>query len=251
MTAETSTQKSPWPFAEDTLAALAFSRYLWDGSPVRAASEAETAEYARRLTSPEWQRLYCHAPGYVAPVIAEGLPPAPAETVVPDENAGAGGGELGGSVLTVTTVKTTAAAGIAAVEDATADPDAPSERDKQIVRPGALALVVAAAADESAGLVLGGDGRDDTSAAAEGDAAAIDLPWPGAKPTSPEVAGTAEARPGQLDLPGRPTVSAAEGAKPVNALPGELDQTAVIEVHADPTQAISAVTDSTEGGEQA
>src|ERR1019366_5877835 len=115
VTAETSMQMSPWPFAEDTLAALPFARYLWDGSPVRAATEAEAAEYARRLTSPEWQRLYCHAPGYVAPPIAEGL--------------------LVGAEL----------------DEVAAD--VPDARDIAIARPGALALVVAAAADESAGLV--------------------------------------------------------------------------------------------------
>src|ERR1019366_9301084 len=132
MTAETSTQMSPWPFAEDTLAALPFARYLWDGSPVRAATEAEAAEYARRLTSPEWQRLYCHAPGYVAPVVAEGLPPA----AEPEEVAA----------------------------------DVPDARDIAIARPGALALVVAAAA-ESEGLVLTEDGHEDASAAVEGAAA--------------------------------------------------------------------------------
>src|ERR1017187_9482147 len=128
MSTETITTQSPWPRAEETLAALPFSRYLWDGSPVRAASEAETAEYARRLTSPEWQRLYCHAPGYVAPVIAEGLPP------------------------------------VAELDEVAADE--PDTRDVAIARPGALALVVAAAADESAGLVLTEYGREDTSAAA-------------------------------------------------------------------------------------
>ena len=144
MTAET----TPFPLHpdwEETLAANPAFRYLWDGSPVRAATEAEADEYARRLTSPEWQRVYCHAPGYVAPVIAEGLPPA-AESAEVAADAG----------------------GIA------------------IAHAGALALVVAAAVDESAGLVLTEDGHE--------------------------------------------------------------DQTAVIEVDADPTQAISAVTDSTEGG---
>jgi hypothetical protein len=189
MTAETSTQMSPWPLAEATLAELPFSRYLWDGSPVRSATEAEAAEYARRLTSPEWQRLYCHAPGYVAPVIAEGLPP------------------------------------VAELDEVAADE--PDARDIAIARPGALALVVAAAADESAGLVLTEYGREDPSAVVEGDAAAVDLPWPGAEPTSPEVVGTAEARPGQPD------------------------ETAVIPAVEDFTQAIPAVTDGTDGDGQA
>ena len=52
MTAETVTRTFTEPLAEETLAELPFSRYLWDGSPVRAATEAEAAEYARRLTQP-------------------------------------------------------------------------------------------------------------------------------------------------------------------------------------------------------
>ena len=202
MTAETSMQMSPWPFAEDTLAALPFARYLWDGSPVRAASEAETAEYARRLTSPEWQRLYCHAPGYVAPVIAEGLPPA---------------------------------AEVAA--------DVPDARDIAIARPGALALVVAAAADESAGLVLGGDGRDDTSAAAEG--AAADPDDPSARDIAIATVGAlGSVVAAELDA-GRE--AAMERFNEAHDAEEAATETAVIPAVEDFTQAIPAVTDGTEG----
>ena len=209
MTAETSTQKSPWPFAEDTLAALPFARYLWDGSPVRAATEAEAAEYARRLTSPAWQRLYCHAAGYVAPVIAEGLPPA--------------------------------------AESAEVAADEPDVRDIAIAHPGALALVVAAAADESAGLVLTEDGHEDASAAAEGDAA---------DPGEPSVRDIAIATvsalgsvvAAELDAGREAAMERFNEAHDAEATPAK---TAVIPAVEDFTQAISAVTDGTEGDGQA
>jgi hypothetical protein len=209
VTAETITTSSPWPLAEKTLAANPALRYLWDGSPVRAATEAEADEYARRLTSPEWQRVYCHAPGYVAPVIAEGLPPA----TEPDE--------------------------VAAEE--------PDARAIAIAHAGALALVVAAAADESAGLVLTEDGHDDPSAAAEGAAA---------DPDEPSVRDIAIATVGalgsvvaaELDAGREAAMERFNEAHDAEATPAE---TAVIPAVEDFTQAIPAVTDSTEGDGQA
>ena len=209
MTAETSTQMSPRPLTEATLAELPFSRYLWDGSPVRAATEAEAAEYARRLTSPEWQRLYCHAPGYVAPVVAEGLPPA----AEPEEVAA----------------------------------DVPDARDIAIAHAGALALVVAAAADESAGLVLTEDGREDASAASEGDAADAD---------EPSVRDIAIATVGalgsvvaaELDAGREAAMERFNEAHDAEAAPAE---SAVIPAVEDFTQAIPKVTDGTEGDGQA
>jgi hypothetical protein len=65
MTAETATQArpSPWPVAEETLASLPASRYLWVLSlPVRGASEAERAEYAARVTDAGWASIYGPAP---------------------------------------------------------------------------------------------------------------------------------------------------------------------------------------------
>ena len=73
---------------------------------------------------------------------------------------------------------------------------------------------------ENDGLRLTESGHTDPAAASEGDAAAP-------------------------DLPGGPTVSEAEGAEPVNAPAGQPDQTALIPVAEDFTQAIPAVTDST------
>ena len=208
MNAETIAQPSPWPFAEDTLAALPFTRYLWDGSPVRAATEAEAAEYARRLTSPEWQRLYCHAPGYVAPVIAEGLPPA---------------------------------AGLD--ESAAEEPDA---RDIAIARPGALALVVAAAA-ESEGLVLPEDGHEDTSAAAEGAAADPDEPS-GRDIAIATVGALGSVVAAELDAGREAAMERFNEAHDAEAAPAE---TTVIPAVEDFTQANPKVTDGTEGDGQA
>ena len=80
------------------------------------------------------------------------------------------------------------------------------------------------------------------------------LPVPVAEPVaaSPPVAlpfgptslpGPAAVMDGPPDLPGGPTVSEAEGAEPVNAPAGQPDQTALIPVAEDFTQAIPAVTD--------
>ena len=67
---------------------------------------------------------------------------------------------------------------------------------------------------------------------------AVALPF---GPTS--LPGPAAVMDGPPDLPGGPTVSEAEGAEPVNAPAGQPDQTALIPVAEDFTQAIPAVTD--------
>jgi len=79
------------------------------------------------------------------------------------------------------------------------------------------------------------EGMADFEAERDRAQAAADLPRPGGNenPTGPVHTG-----PGQPDLPGQPTVSEAEGAEPVNALPGEPDPTAVMEPL---TEAIPAV----------
>ena len=105
--------------------------------------------------------------------------------------------------------------------------------------PGAVADALNAAVDAAVAAAaehITETGHDDSAAAAEGDAAAADLPRPGG---NENPTGTVHTGPGQPDLPGQPTVSEAEGAEPVNALPGEPDQTAVMEPL---TEAIPAVT---------
>ena len=109
-----------------------------------------------RLTSPEWQRLYCHAPGYVAPVIAEGLPPAAESAAEEPDARDITIARPGALALVVAAVDESAGLVLteygrddpsAAVEGAAADPDEPSVRDIAIATVGALGSVVAAELD--------------------------------------------------------------------------------------------------------
>ena len=129
-------------------------------------------------------------------------------------------------------------------ESAAEEPDA---RAIAIAHAGALALVVAAAADESAGLVLTEYGRDDPSAAVEG--AAADADEPSVRDIAiATVSALGSVVAAELDAGREAAMERFNEAHDAEAAPAE---TTVIPAVEDFTQANPKVTDGTEGDEQA